>query len=480
MNPLRSVGARLSLALLIVVAGSLALVYMVVIPSLEEQLTDSKISQLQHAGESLSVQALQHATDKSQLFWGPQGVAVNARLVMYRVLVRNPLALVSIQDSRGHRNSADVQNDPLALRASGLGQIVNLKPIHATVSRRGSRYAEVAIPFSDGEVLLLSAPLKEILGAVDVAKRRLLIAGGIALIAVFLVGYAAAWLFARRIKRLKDAAERIAAGYFDEPIVDRGRDEVGEVARAFDHMRRRLSQLDRARREFIANASHELRTPLFSLGGFLELMDDEELEADTRREFLTTMRDQVGRLTKLALELLDLSRLDAGQMDVGREPIAIAELARVVIDEFTAVAQQKGHALEPQLDEAAIALADEQRFVQIARILVENALVHTPAGTHVRLRVGRAGSTVFLAVDDDGPGIQPEQASHVFDRFYRADGSQTSGSGLGLAIARELARLMDGTVELESRVGRTSFRLLLPSADVADPTATASRERVGV
>ncbi len=487
MNPLRSVGARLSLALLVVVAGSLALVYMVVIPSLEDQLIQSKISQLEQAAPTLAPQALAHGGDdpKSNLWWQPQGQAVNARLVMYRVLAREPLTLLPIQDSRGVGNSADVVDDPLALRASALGESViakpeNLRPVHATVSRHGQRFAEVGVPFADGGVLLLSSSLRDTLHAVSVAKRRLLIAGGIAIVAVFLVGYAGAWLFARRIKRLKYAAERIASGHFDEPIVDKGRDEVGEVARAFDDMRRRLSQLDRARREFIANASHELRTPLFSLGGFLEVMEDEELESDTRREFLATMRDQVSRLTKLALELLDLSRLDAGQMGVRREPIALAEMARVVVGEFAAVAQQTGHVLEPQLDEDVVAIADEQRVVQIARILVENALVHTPSGTHVRVRVTRSGEAVALAVEDDGPGIRPEQASHVFDRFYRADGSQTSGSGLGLAIALELARLMDGTVELESRVGRTSFRLVLPSADTVEHAPPAPREPVGV
>src|SRR5439155_4562305 len=116
--------------------------------------------------------------------------------------------------------------------------------------------------------------------------------------------------FARRLRRLEVAAERIAAGRFDEPIHDTGVDEVGQLARAFDRMRERLATLDRARSEFIANASHELRTPLFSLGGFLELLTDEDLDEATRGEFLDTMREQVDRLTKLATDLLDLSRLD--------------------------------------------------------------------------------------------------------------------------------------------------------------------------
>jgi two-component system OmpR family sensor kinase len=101
--------------------------------------------------------------------------------------------------------------------------------------------------------------------------------------------------------------------------------------------------------------------------------------------------------------------------------------------------------------------------VQIARILVENARVHTPEGARVRLVVESRGDDASLAVEDDGPGISPEEAPLVFDRFYRVEGAQASGSGLVLAIARELARLMGGTIRLESRPGRTVFRLTLPA-----------------
>jgi len=250
------------------------------------------------------------------------------------------------------------------------------------------------------------------------------------------------------------------------------------VARAFERMRLRLAQLDRARREFIANASHELRTPLFSLGGFLELLDDEELEPATRDEFLATMRDQVKRLTKLAAELLDLSRLDAGHIEIEREPVSLAGTARLVVNEFGAVAGQSQHTLAVEVDEDAVALGDEQRVVQIIRNLVENALVHTPPGTQVLLRAERTRAGVSLAVEDDGPGIPPEQLGHVFERFYRGDGSRTSGSGLGLAIALELARVMGGTLELEGDVGRTVFRLTLPSADMAEEAVAAPLEPV--
>src|SRR6187397_2879715 len=139
-------------------------------------------------------------------------------------------------------------------------------------------------------------------------------------------------MFARRIKRLERAADRIASGRFDEPVVDTRGDELAALASAFDRMRVRLAQLDGARREFVANASHELRTPLFSLGGFLELLDDEYLDEATRQEFLSSMREQVVRLTKLASDLLDLTRLDAGRMTVEREPVDLGALAEEIAE----------------------------------------------------------------------------------------------------------------------------------------------------
>ncbi|HST25294.1 MAG TPA: HAMP domain-containing sensor histidine kinase [Gaiellaceae bacterium] len=464
INPLRSVAARLSLALLLVVAGALGVVYLVVIPSLQSRLVDSRIAQLRNARPTLltNVYPVDEGTDsfaKDAVTW-----VSNARVVVFRLVGTPPsLAPSVIEDSQGINPISDVRTDPVAYRSATSGKLMQ-----GTVERKGIRFAEVAFPLPDGTTVLLTSSVADTLGAVSVARQRLLVAGGIVLGLVLVIGYLAAAMFARRIRRLERAAERIASGRFDEPIVDRGRDEVGEVARAFDRMRLRLAQLDHARREFIANASHELRTPLFSLGGFLELMGDDELDPETRDEFLVTMREQVKRLSKLATELLDLSRLDAGHIDLAREPVSLAGVTRLVVGEFAARARQTDHLLEVEADESAIAVGDEQRIVQIVRNLVENALVHTPPGTRVVVRAEASRSGVSVAVEDDGPGVPDEQLGHVFERFYRGDGSQASGSGLGLAIALELARVMGGTLEVEQARDLTVFRLTLPAADPVD------------
>jgi signal transduction histidine kinase len=456
VNPLRSVRGRLSLALAVVLVAALGLVELIVVPSLERSLINSKLSQLRSSAPVVARQigspvSDYYLTNRLQNAAG----AADARVVLFTSL--DPKHHASVFDDSNVVGSDPFQDDPIAVRAFRTFELTS-----GTVKRGDERYAEAALPFAGAFVVLLSAPLHDTLANVDLVRRRILIAGAIALVAALVLGYGAATLFARRLRRLERAADRLAGGDFTEPIADASSDEVGQLADAFDRMRQRLAQLEHARREFIANASHELRTPLFSLGGFLELMENEELEPRTQREFMATMREQVDRLTKLATGLLDLSRLDAGRMHVEAEPVDLDAVARALADEFRAVARSSGHELEVITNGGAEALADEERALQIGRILIENALVHTAPGTAVRLRSDRRDGIALLEVEDEGGGIPREHTQHVFERFYRLEGSSTaSGSGLGLAIARELAELMGGAIELDSQPGRTVFRLRL-------------------
>jgi signal transduction histidine kinase len=176
------------------------------------------------------------------------------------------------------------------------------------------------------------------------------------------------------------------------------------------------------------------------------------------------MGEQVQRLQKLAVDLLDLSRLDAGSIDLNAERVDLAELAGAVAAEFRpAVATHRTY-LEVKLkDDPVRALCDRERVMQIMRILLDNALRHTPEGTPVTVIATRDNGTAELAVADKGPGVDASATSQVFERFYTADAAR--GSGLGLAIAKELAERMEGEITLRSRPGRTVFKLSLPVAD---------------
>jgi signal transduction histidine kinase len=459
---LQSVGARLALALLLIVAGALAVVYFVVVPSLEERLTNTREAQVRNLSRDLATR-LPFDETSWQPFAEQFASTSGTRVVILNIFEDNPLTLAVVADAGGGGEDAtELGGDPVARRSA-------LRGGHAegVTVRRGTRFIESA-DYSDANgIVLVSSSLSDVADEVDLVQQRVLLAGAIALIAALLVGYGGASVFARRIRRLERAADRIAGGQFDEPILDTAKDELGQLARAFDRMRERLAQLERARREFIANASHELRTPLFSLGGHLELLTEEDLDEPTRREFLVRMREQVERLTKLAEELLDLSRLDAGRLHVERAPVDLSRVADLLRDEFEPIARSSEHVLELARNGETPALGDEQRVLQIGRALVENAIRHTPPGTTVRIRASRDDGQAVLAVEDDGPGIPADHASHVFDRFYRADGALASGSGLGLAIARELAEVMQGELALDSQPGRTVFRVTLPSSELS-------------
>jgi signal transduction histidine kinase len=461
VNPLHSVGLKLSLALVLLVAGALGLVYAIVIPSLERNLVNARLQSLRSVAPELGHSAPSpYPFEQWQLFLERASSTADARIVVYDTLAGGERPTLSVVQDSHSLDSGDVQDDRIAVRAARAFELVD-----GTVMRGGTRYAEVALPIAPvGRILLLSSSLDDALANVDTVQKRVLEAGALALVAALIVGYGLAYLFTRRIRRLELAAERIADGAFDSPIEDPSGDELGELARAFERMRLRLSQLEHARREFVANASHELRTPLFSLRGFVELLTDEELDEDTRRDFLQTMAGQLDRLQRLAEDLLDLTRLDAGRLRVEEGLVDLGELARDLAEEFRAVAQASDHRLE-LIDGEAPALGDDARILRVGRALVENALRHTPRGTTIRLRVARAAfATSVLVVEDDGPGIADEHARHVFERFYRADGAHASGSGLGLAIAHELAEAMGGALDLDSRPGRTAFTLRLPAA----------------
>jgi signal transduction histidine kinase len=446
---------KIGLALFLVVVGALGIVYLAVVPQLESRLVNAKIRELERSAPSVAVQVeradpLEGYVNLANFF----GSSLNARVVIFDRL--NESALLPQADSSGLR-SGDVQRDPVALEAARTGLRAS-----GRVTRGEREFAEVAVPIGSSKVVLLSASLRDALANVNLVQRSLLLAGLAALLVAWAAGYIAAWRFSERIRRLERAADRIASGDFDVPVHDPGKDEVGQLAQAFESMRVRLARLEHARREFIANASHELRTPLFSLGGFLELLTGEELEENVRREFLVEMRGQVERLTKLATDLLDLTRLDAGQLAVAKEPVDLTAAARTVCEEFRAVAEAADHEVATTTEGPVQALGDEQRVLQVARALVENAIRHTPEGTKVRLEAGGGEDGPYLAVRDDGPGIPASEQRHLFDRFYRGDGGTAFGSGLGLAIASELAARMDGRLEVRSEPGDTVFTCFLP------------------
>jgi signal transduction histidine kinase len=336
-----------------------------------------------------------------------------------------------------------------------------------SLSRRGANEAVVAQPLlfrgSPDWIALYTRDFHDVAATVSLVRDRLLFASLVALLVSVGAGWLVARSLARRVRRLETAARDIAAGRQAAPLPIDTDDELGRLTRTFNDMQAQLARVDRARRDFIANASHELRTPIFSLGGFVELLQDEQLDAATRDEFLETMREQVDRLQKLAVDLLDLSKLDAGSIDLNPESVNLGELANAVAAEFRPAVSQHGTELDLQLpDQPVEAVCDRERVAQIMRILLDNALRHTPHGTPITLTAGQENGDARFEVADRGPGVATANQAQLFERFYTADAA--SGSGLGLAIAKELAERMEGRITVRSREGDTVFTLNLPAA----------------
>jgi signal transduction histidine kinase len=464
--PVLSIANRLALLFGAITLGVIAVVYVYVVPQLESSLRGQRLRSLAATAKGAVGQVRSDVLDGVDVRVLDRDVraagdASSARVTLLTIN-HTPMGLqaVPLSDSTSQVEIRDLQF-AVALEAATTRKV-------ATGSEAGDagRVAEAALPIryhrSIGAVVVFSVPLSDVEDNVALIRRRIVAAGALALLGALLAGYWVARALSRRVKRLEVAAGRVASGDFAASFPVDSADELGQLALALDRMQRQLAELDSARKRFIATASHELRTPIFSLGGFLELLADEELDDETRRSFVQEIREQVDRLGKLATDLLDLSRLEAGSLELRVEPTGVETICRMVAGEFAPAAAQRGSEVRLDLPRSPLeATCDPERLAQIMRILIDNALRHTPEGTGVVVSAMRDGAGVRLAVTDGGPGIRRADLERVFEPFYTSDDAR--GSGLGLAIARELAERMNGRLGAASVPGRTTFSLELPA-----------------
>lgn len=464
---MNSVRNRLALLFFAITAAAVGFIYLYVVPQLRSSLTAQTLERLNEVAIEQTARldtAMRRGPSQARIRQLIRDVAGRTQARVTVLGVRQgptgPEPAFVVGDS-GIERTAILPTYPAASAA-----VASPGGTASAIERvEGVRTGETAVALSlDGTprwVAVLSTPLDEVDDSVALIRRQILIAGMIALLAAVSAGWLVARWHAQRLRRLEQAAEKVADGDFSTTIPVDSTDEVGQLAMTFNEMQKRLARLDSARKEFIANASHELRTPIFSLGGFVELLEDEDPDPAARAEFMRTMREQIARLTKLTADLLDLSKLDADALEIRSEPFDLSELAARIADEFAPAMERHGTRLEPAAMARTRAYGDPDRVAQILRILIDNALTHTPEGTTISITPELKDGTAAVVVRDDGPGIGPRSRERVFERFYTGD--EVGGSGLGLAIARELAMRMNGSLALRSRRGRTEFELRLPA-----------------
>jgi signal transduction histidine kinase len=318
-------------------------------------------------------------------------------------------------------------------------------------------------------VVVAQRSLTEVATTVRLVRNAFFAAAAIGLAVAIALGLTLSSTLTRRLGRLQRSALRITAEGPTAPApIDRGRDEVGDLARAIGRMQEELRRQEAARRSFVATASHELRTPLTMLQGTMELLEEDLRDGthlEDAQEQVQNARRELRRLAVLASELLDLSRLDA-DVQLRSEPVELSEITRAVVAEFALRAGEKDVPLEIAAStEACWAKADPAACARVVRILIDNALRYAPAGRPIRVSAVREQRTVIVRVADEGPGVAEEEREHIFERFHRGKASSVeSGFGLGLAIGRELAERMGGTLRLENRETGACFVLTLPAS----------------
>jgi signal transduction histidine kinase len=275
-----------------------------------------------------------------------------------------------------------------------------------------------------------------------------LVAGALALALVQVLAHGMTF----PLREMVAAARAMARGDYSRRVTATSRDEVGELARAFNSMAAELEEVDRLRRDLVANASHELRTPIGALRARLENLVD-GVEQPSREALEDSLR-QVERLGGLVEQLLDLSKLESGSVPLERVSVPATQLLSHVAEEWGARADaQRVHLAVSSAPDGLVLDVDARRMHQVLANLVANAIRHSPPDGDVVLRASADPEHARIEVSDDGPGIPADETERVFERFYRSDRARSAdegGAGLGLAIARWIVELHGGTIRADA------------------------------
>ena len=347
----------------------------------------------------------------------------------------------------------------------------------------GRRWVILAQALPSGRILVLAAPgltLRSLLALARDLLLPLLQAGAVALLASVVLALLVTRWVARPLQRMVAAARGVADGDYRGQIPLSGPEEVRGLASAVNEMVRRVDAGRQAQRDFVANVSHDLKTPLTAIQGFAQaILDGAASDDEARRHAAAIIFEEADRLHRLVEDLLDLARIDAGQMAFTMAPLDLTSVLRAVTERLGMRAAEKGVRLESRVGPLPGLVGDGDRLAQVFTNLLDNAIKHSPPGGAVTATSEVLKGRVLIHVDDTGPGIPPGELSRIFERFYQVDksrrGDESRGVGLGLAISREIVQAHGGRLSAQSARGSGSrFTVSLPLPPTGN-TAPARR-----
>jgi two-component system, OmpR family, sensor kinase len=342
------------------------------------------------------------------------------------------------------------------------------RPAQLCVSMALSRSVLDKFPGTTASAIIVARPatgLGEILG--DLGP-RLLSSGLIGVAAALVLGFLLSRSVAAPLRNMARAARSVARGNYRQRVPATGPREVRDLAANFNRMTEEVQRSQQTLRDFLANISHELKTPLTSIRGFSEAMLDGTIDdPDGIERSARIISDESNRVLRLVQELLDLSRIESGQVSMQQEDVNLNELFEHVSEVFALRSEDGDVRLEVALNGSSHIRGDFDRLEQVLNNLLDNAFRHTPPGGSVRVASRDLQPGILqVTVTDTGSGIPSQDVPHLFERFYRANGARNKkGYGLGLAISREIVRAHGGEIWATSEPDRgTTFVFTLPTA----------------
>jgi signal transduction histidine kinase len=300
-------------------------------------------------------------------------------------------------------------------------------------------------------------PIPEVNRARKSVFNYFMISVAVSIVVTIILVYIFSLRLTNPLKQMNEAAKIIAGGNFQERLSIKSRDEIGELSASFNQMVTSLKNLEELRRSFIANVSHELRTPMTSIRGFIEGILDGTIPQERQNEYLTIVRDETIRLNRLVNDMLDLARMEAGELKLIYKSFNINELVRRTIIKLETFIAGKDINVDAFFEEEETYVnADKDAIERVIYNLVHNAIKFTDNGGVISIKVSMHKDKVYVSIKDNGVGIDKDDIDFIWDRFHKSDrsrGADKSGTGLGLAIVRNIILEHRQEIKVESTPG---------------------------